>query len=497
VRGARARTIKPVTAIGSVSSARAGASAVSSRTGILSLSRRTDWLLLITLFTVTFEKVRWETVVSVSLADVVTLGYLASFAVDCLSARDLRGPRTALVTLGFTAAFLICDLAGYFNIDSAQGLNQFTKGMVKLVIHLLFLTAAVIHLNRRSQRFFWTALGAFVVGTAFNALYGIVQLVSAEVGYSLDQHILNPLTGGASSINIYGAVEGQNVYRPNALTLDPNHLGVVLVVPLLLLTPLYLRLERGHRLRWPLAALLGFLLVVELATLSRSGLLGLGVGFLVLALPYRSFFSRARFLVPFGATCLFLAVVVIARFHFFSTVIRSRFRTGGGTAVHFSVYSFIPQVLHSHPLLGLGQNNFSVYYEFVTGKTNWGPHSFYVALMVEGGIVGTTIFAIFLWYLFRRLRAARAIGRALTDLGKHATASRLRPLSWGMAAALLGTMAGNAFYLTMQFYYFYAFAALILALPLVFMRELEPAREAAEAPARKRPALGDPAAESI
>jgi hypothetical protein len=31
-------------------------------------------------------------------------------------------------------------------------------------------------------------------------------------------------------------------------------------------------------------------------------------------------------------------------------------------------------------------------------------------------------------------------------------------------------MAANLFYLTMQFYYFYAFATLILALPIVFGR---------------------------
>ena len=46
----------------------------------------------------------------------------------------------------------------------------------------------------------------------------------------------------------------------------------------------------------------------------------------------------------------------------------------------------------------------------------------------------------------------------------------MRPLAWGMTAALLGTMAANAFYLTMQFYYFYAFAVLALAVPIVFAR---------------------------
>jgi hypothetical protein len=33
-------------------------------------------------------------------------------------------------------------------------------------------------------------------------------------------------------------------------------------------------------------------------------------------------------------------------------------------------------------------------------------------------------------------------------------------------------MAANLFYLTMQFYYFYAFAALVLALPIVFRQKL-------------------------
>ena len=256
------------------------------------------------------------------------------------------------------------------------------------------------------------------------------------------------------------------------------HLGVMLAMSLLILVPLYLRLERGHHLRWPLAALLGFLLVVELATLSRSGLLGLGVGFLVLAFPYRSFLTRARFLVPLGAVFVLLAGVVFERRHFFATVLRSRLQTNtGSVSAHLGVYDFIPQVLHSHPLLGLGLNNFSVYYEFVTGKTNWGPHSYYVALLVEGGIVGTVIFVVFLWYLFRRLAAMRAIGRALAASGDAATAARVRPLAWGMVAALLGTMASNAFYLTMQFYYFYAFAALVLAAPLVFARSLKPAAE--------------------
>ena len=49
-------------------------------------------------------------------------------------------------------------------------------------------------------------------------------------------------------------------------------------------------------------------------------------------------------------------------------------------------------------------------------------------------------------------------------------AARVRPLGWGLTAALVGTMAANLFYLTMPMYYFTVFAALVIAAPVVFSR---------------------------
>jgi O-antigen ligase len=432
-------------------------------------SRLLDGLFLATIFAVTFEKVHWNVAGSVGISDVLAIVFLLAFLLG-RAGRGGRMPRTAGVVCAFFLAFLLVYLVGFYNLQTHDALAQFAKGMVKFVIHFAFLAAGVTYLVRRGRRFYWRAIGWFTAGLVCNAAYGVLQLLDARRGGNLDATVLSPLTGGASSINIYGAVNGQSVYRPNALTGDPNHLGIMLVVPLLVLTPVYLRLERGHRWRVPLALVLAFLLIVELATLSRSGLLGLGVGVLILALPYRRYLRSRALLAPLGVVALLLAAVVWSRRHFFAVVLRSRVQTSGGSEnVHLSIYSFVPQVLHMHPLFGLGLNNFSVYYEFVTGKTNWGPHSFYVSLIVETGLVGTALFALFLWYVFRRLRAARALGRRLAALA-DADAARLRPLAWGMTAALAGTMASNAFYLTMQFYYFYAFLALALALPLVYGR---------------------------
>src|SRR5205823_12527906 len=87
------------------------------------------------------------------------------------------------------------------------------------------------------------------------------------------------------------------------------------------------------------------------------------------------------------------------------------------------------------------------------GKTNWGPHSYYVALLVEGGLVGTALFAAFLWYLFARLGAGRRLGRALAA-ARDPLAARVRPLAWGLTAAPVGTMAANVRYLTISLLYF-------------------------------------------
>jgi len=428
--------------------------------------------LLATLFCVTFEKLSWNVAGSVDLADLTTAFFLAAFLVDRVGRHDWRLPRTVAVVAGFFAAFLAVYLLGFFNMETHEAVTQFGKGMVKLVLHYGLLLAGIATVVRAGERLYWRALGALTTGLLANCVYGVVQLLSARVGLNLDQKVISPLTGGASAINKYGAVGGHAVYRINALTGDPNHLGIMLVVPILILTPIYLRLERDHRLRLPLGLVLGFFLLVEAATLSRSGVLGLLAGGLVLALPYARLFVAPRLLAIYAGCLVALAAFAATRRHYVEVVVKSRIQTGGNsTNAHFAVYGFVPDVLHLHPLLGLGLNTFSLYYEFVTGKTDWGPHSFYVALVVESGLVGTLLFALFLVYVFRRVGVVLEVGRKLALAG-DAAAARVRPLGWGLAAALVGTMAANVFYLTMSFYYFFALLLLALSAPLVFGRRL-------------------------
>ncbi len=435
----------------------------------VSRDRVATGLLFASLFVSTFEKLQWSFIGAIGINDIATILFLIAFLAS-QAERERPFPRTSAIVLGFFAAFALVYLAGFFDLQTKQGLDQFVKGMVKFAIHWTFLVAAVAYLWRRGEAFFWRALGWFTLGFVANAVYGILQLGAAVAGHNLDHVVIDPLTGGTRSINVFGAINGQSIYRVNALTGDPNHLGVMLVIPLLALAPVYLRLPRGHRLKWPLAGALAFLLLIEIATLSRSGWLGLGVGAIVLAFPYRRFLLSKQLLYPLGGLALLLLAVLVTHQHFFSTLLGQRFSANGSsTQAHFAVYSFIGSVLHMHPLLGLGENNFAVYYEFITGKANFGAHSYWVSVIVESGLLGLLVWIVFLRYVFVRLLAARRLGRILDRSGDE-EGSRVRPLAYGMTAALVGTIAANFFYLTMQFYYFYAFLAFALALPLVFGR---------------------------
>jgi hypothetical protein len=98
-----------------------------------------------------------------------------------------------------------------------------------------------------------------------------------------------------------------------------------------------------------------------------------------------------------------------------------------------------------------------------------------VATIVETGLVGTALLAVFVLWIFRRLDVARRLGRALAAEGDP-RAARVRPLAWGLIAALVATLVANVFYLTMTFYYFYVFAVLAVAVPVVFGRRAPPMR---------------------
>jgi hypothetical protein len=434
-----------------------------------------DRLLLATLVVTTWNKLHWAPGAGdVTLEDFLAAGFVGLFIADRAMRRDWHLHRVALGLLVAMGVLIAVYLAGYFALENQQQLSQYSKGMAKFVLHFAFLVAGTQHVIDRGERLLRRTIGAFVLGLGLNCVYGVVQLAAqVGAGVNLDKVVIGPLTFGQGSlggINVYGqttAVQSGSyvslgVYRVNALALDPNHLGIELCVPILLLLPFALRTGVRSRRGLVLTGLLAFFVAVDVLTLSRSGFLGLGCGLAVLAWPLRRQLLQARVVVPVlgGLAAVGLA---LASSPYVRQVVRSRVTLSDNSAkVHFQFFDLVTPVLDAHPVFGLGLNTFSVYYEFLTGKTNWGPHSFYIALLDETGLVGAVVFGGFLVWVGVRLAVILRASRALERLGDGA-AGDWRALGIGLSAGLAATLIANIFYLTMQFYYFYGVVLIVAA----------------------------------
>ena len=113
--------------------------------------KATAFLFLATLFCITWEKVHWSFGVDVSISDVLTILFLLAFALEWVRRGERRLPRTTAIVLIVFAALLVVYLVGFFNIQTKDSLDQWLKGMVKFVLHFLFLAAAVAYMARRSS----------------------------------------------------------------------------------------------------------------------------------------------------------------------------------------------------------------------------------------------------------------------------------------------------------------------------------------------------------
>jgi hypothetical protein len=420
------------------------------------LSRAADLLFLAAVFTATFTQLE-RVEVGLKLFDLVALLFMAMLFAERLSARDVELRSTERALLLAAGALLIVYVVGGIGLETHWSRVQFAKGVGRFLIHFGFLVAAVVYLERRPSRFYWRTLAAFCAGICVNAAYAAAQIVAAKAGLDLDGAVLEPLTGRPARTLEYAFSSGPRLERARGLATDPNHLGVMLLVPILVLLPLSLRVQSA-RWRRSIPFLLAFLFLVLAATLSRSATIGLAAGLLVLAWRYRSAFVSRRLLAAAAAATACLTFVVARDPHLYGRFVSARVELRSqGQPSHLEVYEFVPRALESHPFLGVGLNNFAPFAYPVTGRRDYGPLSVYVQLLVETGLAGTALYLAFIGYCVLRLRAAHRLSAK-----RGPEVPQFDALVWGLGAALAGTMVANAFYLTMTFAYFYVFLALVI-----------------------------------
>jgi len=210
------------------------------------------------------------------------------------------------------------------------------------------------------------------------------------------------------------------------------------------------------------ATLLAALVLVLIATLSRSALAGLAAGVIFLGARYRRRLLTRAITVPAASVVATLALAVAVSGDFSARVISSRLSIySEGRLQHLHVYERLSEALAEHPFVGVGLNNYALTYAPRVDDRVEASLSFYVQSLVESGVVGTAVFVAFFVYVLHRLHVLHRIAQVE---GSRDGLS-LETLASGLTAALIGTLVANIGYQTMLISYFYAFLILAIAAP--------------------------------
>jgi O-antigen ligase len=243
----------------------------------------------------------------------------------------------------------------------------------------------------RVRRLIWILFGF----AALNGIYGIVQHISG--GLDLFRF------GGAERIlKINDQVRATGVFD-HFMTFS----GQMILVGLLG-TALILFWARGWT-RWILAGVVLVFLGAVWASFTRNAWVGLAAGFLTIAL----FKEKRTMIYLVVGLLLTVGVLSLADRGFRSRAVSTVKIKEGSTVERFEIWRATLDMIHDHPLLGVGIGNFRNVFDQYRDRTGAGAHSHahntLLQVTAENGLIGLAAY-LYLWYVFFRgtIRKVRA-----------------------------------------------------------------------------------------
>ncbi|MCK4548375.1 MAG: O-antigen ligase family protein [Candidatus Eisenbacteria sp.] len=304
-----------------------------------------------------------------------------------------------------------------------RAINQLA--VLALMIGIYFATRTVVRDKRMVRRTIQVVLLSF----GLLAIYGLYQFVGHRFGLPLTD-----IRQGPTAISRVGVFLGMT--RISSLSGEPKHLALSMLPVIVLLLSLGASGQTAWRTRRASFLLLLLLVTVFMGTFSRGGFILLPL--CVAALPLLRGWGGS---VRIWKTLILCAAVVV-----FAGLLGTRlmgvdlaemflFRIGETTVQHWEGTIEYPktfiawQTAAQHPVFGVGFGNATFYIKkalALQGLTVLSPvenpPNQFLLLLVETGVVGLTLFALFagrtLARIRKRVRAARdpetrALGTAL------------------------------------------------------------------------------------
>ena len=307
------------------------------------------------------------------------------------SRRDLRLSKFAFLWGGLILLGLVTVILGPFRHVPGHEVFRMIK---MLALYLVIINEVV-----RVKQFKYVVL-ALVAGIAFQCTIGLIQ-------YVFDVNLGAQILGEAQELTVEFTsratyLEDDFTYRIGAFFGHPNLLSIYLAMMLpIAIATLFTRINPVLKLLMAGIVVAG--LVTLVLTLSRSGWISFGVGFVtLLSLSFLHPSSRRRYLFQRVALILLTGVVVVA----LSGPVAKRLTQSDPGAVDFRFewMAVSWEMIKDKPILGFGLNTFTFYMPPYTDygsagavMDKYGPnlpvvHDIYLLVWSEQGIVGLLLF---------------------------------------------------------------------------------------------------------
>ena len=338
------------------------------------------------------------------------------------------------ITAGLIAYCLIAFASSTWARDiyvSDSELKDLVKGV------LLMLVAASLAASWRALR------GAMTALVCSAALVAAMTLVQVAIG--------NPdlQFGGLAGVeegHIFGEV---SELRPTGPLSDPNYFARILILAF----PPAALLGVGRRSRAERAAYVAAAAVIALgilATYSRGGMLTLAFACLLLVLAGRLRINRITVMVALASLVALAPTPVGQRFLTIESLVSSDAGPpDASSAKRQQLIAVGWRIFTDHPIAGVGIGNFGSHYqayadvvgmsapEYTPLGVRQYPHSLYLELAVETGLVGLLVFAGAMLLIFTTLYRARA---ALLARGESGHAAMVVAIAIAVAGYLLASV---------------------------------------------------------
>lgn len=370
--------------------------------------------------------------------------------------------------------------AGVLSLFAARDPGRALDGLMRLAKDGLIVVLVVVLIQRAAtlRRVFWSLLAAGLLMTTIS----VHQHVTKNFGSDYWGLATEPVPYAAGI---------QPAHRVSGPIGHPNRYGLILLV----LVPVALDRVTSSRRPATRSLALAALVLCSLTivfTYSRGAFVALLSMLALLVLIRR---PRPRHLLAAVALAVLLAPLVPGAYVQRMGTIFQKMGALVGTvaqpseAIEIEDHSFRGRLSENlaavrmfldHPLTGVGLDNYPRRYQDYSQEIlldsrseDRAPHSLYLEIAAETGIVGLIAFSTILWVLFRGILAAR---RSL----RNQEQTDIRGMIDAVTIAFVGFLVGSLFLHASHTRYFWLLAAIALALPKVVENEMAGTQQAGD-----------------